>query len=85
MKNFEDLLTETTKLMLNGTITKKVGDEILSLLYNNSFNINNEAKSKLEYIIGSSIVRDFPNVEPTLLWTGAVIDFFCIVELYNEN
>jgi hypothetical protein len=32
------------------------------------------AKKKLEYIVGHSIVRDFPNNQPTLEWAGAVLD-----------
>lgn len=36
--------------------------------------LTENAKSKLEYINGSCIVRDFPKEQPTKQWAGAVLD-----------
>jgi len=36
--------------------------------------LTENAKSKLEYINGSCIARDFPKEQPTKQWAGAVLD-----------
>ena len=47
----------------------------------NDFTLTKEAKEKLDYILGHSINRLFPDVKPTLEWAGAVLDFLEIVKL----
>ena len=44
-----------------------------------SFNISESAKEKLDYILGNAITREFPKVQPTKQWVGAVLDFLEIV------
>ena len=36
--------------------------------------LSDYAKTKLEYINGNCIARDFPNNQPTWEWAGAVLD-----------
>ena len=37
--------------------------------------MNNDAKTKLEYIQGAGFRWDFPKSQPSSEWVGAVIDF----------
>jgi len=45
--------------------------------------LTENAKSKLEYINGSCIARDFPKEQPTKQWAGAVLDLLEELGFYN--
>jgi hypothetical protein len=57
--------------------------KIVNIPQNNEIKLSDYAKKKLEYIIGHSIVREFPHQQPSLEWTGAVIDLLEELKLYN--
>ena len=46
-----------------------------------SFKITEPAQKKLDFILGHSIARDFPETNPTKEWAGAVLDLLEIIGL----
>lgn len=81
--DMEKIIKETTRLMINGTLPKEEADKILLALHNvsGSFVITESAQEKLDFILGHSTTRDFPKVQPTKVWAGAVLDFLEITKL----
>ena len=66
----------TKEQLLNnrGLIGAVIDETALNVVKNLAIHDTENAKSKLEYINGSCIARDFPKEQPTKQWAGAVLD-----------
>jgi hypothetical protein len=71
---------------LIGNGTKETDDLIEFLLRETKVESNTEyIQKKLDFILGSAIVSNFPNVTPDKEWVGAVIDLLEAIRLYDPS
>ena len=83
----EEIIKDITRLMIQGTLPKEEGDKVILALIEKQKTswLSEKAEEKLEFILGRSVTRNFPNTDPDLEWAGAVLDLLEEIGLYKED